>query len=570
MGRAVSSISEQAIVGGFAERKLPIDLLVERGKMSPAAVERGRLAAGGQSQERLEFTLVRLGLVSDQAVAEVFAETSGLSRLAIEAIPREPVEHERLNPRFLRSARVLPLLDGEETLDIAVADPFDDFSVQAIRFAVKKPVSVQVAALGEIEAALDRLYGDPDGAADSGDGSEEGFSTDSERLRDMASEAPVIRLVSRLIEEAVERNASDIHIEPFENKLKVRFRLDGMLREIEEPPFNLAAAVVSRVKILAKLNIAERRLPQDGRIRIAVKGKEIDFRVSTAPTVHGESVVLRILDRSQLTLDFHALGFDDRTLKIYLDLLSQPHGIMLVTGPTGSGKTTTLYASLDHLNVPDRKILTVEDPVEYMLEGVNQVQVHPEIGRGFASTLRSFLRQDPDILMVGEIRDVETARIAVQSALTGHLVLSTVHTNDAAGGITRLLDMGVEDFLLMSTVIGLVGQRLVRCLCPHCREAYEPSAEWRARLDLDAGARLHKAIGCAECGGTGYAGRTALLEVLPVSDRIRVLILEGADAQKIREAAVGEGMITMFRDGIAKAVSGLTSLEEVFRVAAEG
>jgi len=565
----VSGISGQSIIEAVEERKLPIDLLVERGKLSSAAVERGRLAAGGQSQERLEFTLIRLGLLSDQAVAEVFAETSELPRLAVEAIPREAVEHERLNPRFLRSARVLPLIDGEETLGIAVADPFDVFSIQAIRFAVKKPVSVQVAALGEIEAALDRLYGDPENAASAGDGSEDGFSADSERLRDMASEAPVIRLVSRLIEEAVEKSASDIHIEPFENKLKVRFRLDGMLREIEEPPYQLAAAIVSRVKILAKLNIAERRLPQDGRIRIAVKGKEIDFRVSTAPTVHGESVVLRILDRSQLTLDFHALGFDDRTLKIYLDLLALPHGIMLVTGPTGSGKTTTLYASLDHLNVPDRKILTVEDPVEYMLEGVNQVQVHPEIGRGFASTLRSFLRQDPDILMVGEIRDIETARIAVQSALTGHLVLSTVHTNDAAGGITRLLDMGVEDFLLMSTVIGLAGQRLVRCLCPHCREQYQPAPEWRARLGLDADDMLWRAVGCAECGGTGYAGRTALLEVLPVTDRIRVLILEGADAQKIRDAAVAEGMVTMFRDGVAKATSGLTSIEEVFRVAAE-
>lgn len=565
----MSSISAQSIDVMRPEGVQPLDLLVERGKLAPTAIERGRLAAGADSPERLEFTLIRLGLVSDQAVAEVFAEVAGLPRLVPEDVPQDAVVEERINSRFLRTARLLPLSMDEAGLTLALADPFDDFSVHAVRFAVKRPVVLKVASLSEIETAIERLYGDTGLPAGVDDGAEDGYAADSERLRDMASEAPVIRLVSRLIEDAVERGASDIHIEPFENKLKVRFRLDGMLREIEEPPFALAPAIVSRVKILAKLNIAERRLPQDGRIRIAVKGKDVDFRVSTAPTVHGESVVLRILDRSQLTLDFRALGFDDQTLTKYLDLLAQPHGIMLVTGPTGSGKTTTLYASLDHVNQPDRKILTVEDPVEYMLEGVNQVQVHPEIGRGFASTLRAFLRQDPDILMVGEIRDIETARIAVQSALTGHLVLSTVHTNDAAGGITRLLDMGVEDFLLMSTVIGLVGQRLVRCLCPSCRHPYQPTDEWRVRLGVSSGGQFCRAVGCAACGGTGYVGRTALLEVLPVSDRIRALILEGADAQKIRLAAVEEGMVTMFRDGIAKAARGLTSVEEVFRVAAE-
>lgn len=547
----------------------PIDWLVHQGKLSPAAVERGRAAADTLSAERLEFILVRLGLVSDEKIASVFAELTGAERLRAEAVPTAAIEHPRLNARFLRSALIVPLALSEDAIEVAVADPFDEFSLKALRFALRMPLTVRVAALGEIETLLDRFYGSAAEDVTGVEQDEDGFTADSERLRDMASEAPVIRLVSRLIEDAVERGASDIHIEPFENKLKVRFRLDGMLREIEDPPAQLSAAIVSRIKILAKLNIAERRLPQDGRIRIAVKGKEVDFRVSTAPTVHGESVVLRILDRSQLTLDFHALGFDEDRLQGYLNLLSQPHGIVLVTGPTGSGKTTTLYASLDHLNQPDRKILTVEDPVEYMLEGVNQVQVHPEIGRGFASTLRSFLRQDPDILMVGEIRDIETARIAVQSALTGHLVLSTVHTNDAAGGITRLLDMGVEDFLLMSTVIGLVGQRLIRCLCPHCRQPYEPAAETRLRLGLNGDDRLFHAGGCLECGGTGYAGRTALLEVLPVTDGIRALILEGADAQRIRDMAIAQGMVTMFRDGIAKARAGMTSLEEVYRVAAE-
>jgi general secretion pathway protein E len=341
------------------------------------------------------------------------------------------------------------------------------------------------------------------------------------------------------------------------------------LRDVEPPPARLKSAIVSRVKIMAKLNIAERRLPQDGRIRIAVRGKEIDFRVSTTPAVHGESLVLRILDRGTLALDFTALGFADDLLPQFLEILNQPHGIVLVTGPTGSGKTTTLYTALTQLNRAESKLLTVEDPVEYLLDGVNQVQVRPQIGLSFADALRSFLRQDPDIIMVGEIRDLETAQIAVQAALTGHLVLSTVHTNDAPSAITRLLDMGIEDYLLTSTINGVLAQRLVRRLC-HCRQPYRPTAALAERLGLGAGeATLYRPVGCEDCDGAGYQGRTMILELMALDEAIHPLILRHADAREIRSESVRAGMRTMYAHGMLKALDGLTSVEEVIRVTRE-
>ena len=391
-----------------------------------------------------------------------------------------------------------------------------------------------------------------------------------DRLRDSSSEAPVIRLVNFLISKAVETRASDIHIEPMDGDVRIRYRIDGVLHEAEAPPESLRQSIVSRVKVMAKLDIAERRLAQDGRIRIAVRGQEIDLRVSTNPTIHGEGVVLRVLDRGNLKLDFTALGFDEAPLARYRSVLQRPHGIMLVTGPTGSGKTTTLYASLLELNTSESKILTVEDPVEYQLRGVNQLQVKPQIGLTFANALRSFLRQDPDIMMVGEIRDLETAQIAVQAALTGHLILSTLHTNDAPSAVTRLLDMGVDDYLITSTVNGILGQRLVRTLCPACKQAYEASPELIARVGLDQlsaeGVRLYRACGCPECAGTGYRGRSSIVELLVVSDPIRQLILQRADASVIREKAVEEGMETMYDNGLRKALAGITTVEEVHRV----
>jgi len=398
--------------------------------------------------------------------------------------------------------------------------------------------------------------------------------TDEEQiqhLKDLASEAPVIRLVNLMIARAVESRASDIHIEPFENRLKIRYRVDGVLREVESPPSRLSAAVISRIKIMAKLNIAERRLPQDGRIQLRAQGKEIDLRVSTVPTLWGESVVMRILDKASVVLDFEILGFSPRTLKRFLDVLNLPHGIILVTGPTGSGKTTTLYTALQTINTPERKILTVEDPVEYQLEGVNQIQVKPQINLTFANALRSIVRQDPDVIMIGEMRDLETAGIAVQSALTGHLVLSTLHTNDAAGSVTRLLDMGVEDYLLTSTINGILAQRLVRMLCTHCRQPYPALPELVDELRLRRFAdtpdiTLYKPVGCEQCGGSGYRGRAAIMEFLVMSDPLRRMVLKHADATELQVQAQKEGMDTMYEDGLRKAVAGQTTIEEVLRV----
>ena len=393
-------------------------------------------------------------------------------------------------------------------------------------------------------------------------------------MKDLASEAPVIRLVALLITNALEARASDIHIEPFENRLTVRYRIDGVLHEIESPPKRLSAAVISRVKILANLDIAERRLPQDGRIRLRIQGKEIDLRVSTVPTMHGESVVMRILDKGGVQLDFHKLGFMDDTLDVFMKSLLQPNGILLVTGPTGSGKTTTLYTALDRINNPDIKILTVEDPVEYQMAGINQIQVKPQIDLTFANALRSIVRQDPDVIMIGEIRDLETAQIAVQSALTGHLVLSTVHTNDAPSTVNRLLDMGVEDYLLTSTIVGIEAQRLVRTLCPHCKEPYRALPEMVGQMGLarfagTSDVTLYHAKGCASCSNTGYMGRLCIIEVMTMTDALRTLMMKHANATEIKVQAMKDGMLTMYEDGLRKAVRGLTTIEEVLRATRE-
>jgi general secretion pathway protein E len=374
-----------------------------------------------------------------------------------------------------------------------------------------------------------------------------------------------------MIARAVEARASDIHIEPFEQRLRVRYRIDGILQEVDPPPTHLRPAVLSRIKIMARLNIAERRLPQDGRIRLAVRGKDIDLRVATIPTMHGEAVVLRVLDRTSVTLDFDALGFAGEGLAAYRAALNRPNGILLVTGPTGSGKTTTLYTSLLELNTPDKKILTVEDPIEYQLDGVNQVQIKPQIGLSFAHVLRSMLRHDPDIIMVGEIRDLETAQIAIQAALTGHLVLSTLHTNNAASTLTRLLDMGVEDYLMTSTVNGIVAQRLVRQLCTHCRQPFAPLPELLRQLGLERAedVTFWRPQGCQKCNGTGYFGRISVNEVLVITDAVRRQILEHAEATALQRTAIETGMRPMFQDGIAKVRAGVTTVEEVLRVTRE-
>jgi general secretion pathway protein E len=550
--------------------------LIEAGKLERGGLERA-LKLRAESGERLAGLLAKLGLVSERDLAEATAAELDLPLIGAREFPEEPLYAERLSPRFLREAQVLPIAEEAGGLVVAMADPLNDYAADAMRLVSGKDLLPRVAVPGELEAAVDRLYGVRATnlgrlADDAGEEGDEGLELDVERLKDLASEAPVIRLVNQMIARAVEQRASDIHIEPFEASLRVRYRIDGVLRDVEAPPNRFRAAIVSRVKIMAKLNIAERRLPQDGRIKLAIRGTPIDLRVATIPTMHGEGVVLRVLDRTGVKLNFEALGLGGTALDTYLSILERPHGIVLVTGPTGSGKTTTLYTSLVRLNRPDKKILTVEDPIEYQLDGINQIQVKPSIGLSFANVLRSILRQDPDTVMIGEIRDVETAEIAIQAALTGHLVLSTLHTNDAAGTITRLLDMGVEDYLLTSTLNGVTAQRLVRRLCPQCRTKAPVMAELVAQLGLEryvAGGQeiqLYHPKGCEHCNETGYFGRNSLTEVLVITDEIRRLILKRAEAQELHRAAVAEGMRTMYDDGMSKALDGVTTVEEVLRV----
>ncbi len=546
-------------------------LLIERGKLDPRAFDRAMRVRAGD-EEGVTQLLSKLGLVSERDIAEALAEQLSLPLVTARDYPTLPLLEGKVSVRFLHNARVLPLAETPEGLVLAMANPLDRYAIDAMRMIADQDILPRVGVPAEIEAAAERLYATrklPIKAVDEED--DEPIEYDVERLRDLASEAPVIRLVNHLVTKAVEARASDIHIEPFEHRLRVRLRIDGALRDIDSPPNRFRAAVISRVKLMAKLNIAERRLPQDGRIKLAVRGTPIDFRVATMPTMHGESVVLRVLDRESLALDFAAIGISGHDLETYLGALERPNGILLVTGPTGSGKTTTLYTSLVRLNTAEKKILTVEDPIEYQLEGINQIQVKQSIGLSFANVLRSILRHDPDIIMIGEIRDLETAEIAAQAALTGHLVLSTLHTNDAAGSIARLLDMGVADYLLTSVLNGVVGQRLVRILCRQCRQAYRAMPELVHQLKLARYAArsefmLYHALGCEACNGTGYFGRTSIFEMLIVTDTIRRLILRHAESNELHRAAVEEGMRTMYDDGMMKALAGETTIEEVLKV----
>jgi general secretion pathway protein E len=555
------------------------ELLVANSKLSEGNLQRARRVAE-TSDEALDAILLKLGLVSERDMAETYATQCGIRLLGADDYPAVALLEDEVSARFIKDSKIIPLAENDGHIELVMANPRDTYIITAIELASGKSVRPLVGIPSDIEAAYERLYGGGRSAmgqiVESISATDELINEDDiEHLKDLASEAPVIRLVNLMISKAVEGRASDIHIEPFENRLKVRYRIDGVMQEVESPPARLSAAVISRVKIMAKLNIAERRLPQDGRIQLRVQGKEIDLRVSTVPTMYGESVVMRILDKATVVLDFSVLGFSQGTLERFLEVLKMPHGVLLVTGPTGSGKTTTLYTALQTLNTAERKILTVEDPVENQLEGVNQIQVKPQIDLTFASALRAIVRQDPDVIMIGEMRDLETASIAVQSALTGHLVLSTVHTNDAAGSITRLLDMGLEDYLLTSTINGVLAQRLVRMLCPRCREPYAVLPEVVEELQLqrysDADTiTLYKPVGCPECSGIGYRGRAAIMECLIMNDDLRRLVLKHGDATEIQATAQRQGMDTMYEDGLRKAVLGMTTLEEVLRVTQEG
>ena len=543
--------------------------------ITPEILEDAR-ARAGQNHERLGDALVTMGAASPEDVLRALAAQQGLPFLPADELPSSPPIIQSLSPKYLRQYKVCPVAVDGSTVTMATADPTNPQLLDDLRQTLGLKVSLCVAPPAAILDAIERAYSasTPLQKIVEGMGSEEAPGEAEEnvnQLRDMAFEAPVVKLVNLLIEEAAAGGASDIHIEPFEEQLRVRYRVDGVLYERESPPRRLQAALTSRIKLMAEMNIAERRLPQDGRIRVSAGGRRVDIRVSTIPTVYGESLVMRLLDRSSVFLPFDRLGFSPQVAETFQGLIRRPHGILLVTGPTGSGKTTTLYAALDKINSPDKKIITVEDPVEYQLAGVNQIPVRSKIGLSFATGLRHIVRQDPDVIMVGEIRDLETAEIAIQAALTGHLVFSTLHTNDAPGAVTRLQDMGAEPYLVASVLSAVLAQRLVRRICAACRAPYQPDAGDLLAIGVtDAGGiELSSGKGCDDCRGTGYRGRLGIYELFVVTEEARGLILSKRPTGEIRRHAIEHRMVTLRDDGWAKARAGITTVEEIVRVTQE-
>ncbi len=561
------------------ERRM-LSFMAGKGLIQPSETEKFQAQAASADHLSLEEHLVHSGLLSPEQYRQAVEEFFGVPFASEDDFPKEPVIINHLSIQFMKESKFVPARLEDKELTIIMSNPFDHYVSEAIRLATPYRVRILAGREHDILEAIDRHYGmgatsmekiieDMESIPDYRMEEEENI----DHLRDLASEGPVIRLVNLIISRAIETRASDIHFEPFENQFRVRYRIDGVLHDVESPPKRLQAAIVSRLKIMAKLNIAERRLPQDGRIMLRVKGKEIDFRVSTIPTIHGESIVLRILDKGSIVLDIEKLGFPEDILTEFKEMIQRPHGIILVTGPTGSGKTTTLYCALEKINSPDKKIITVEDPVEYQLRGVNQIQVKPSIGLNFANALRSIVRQDPDVILIGEIRDAETADIAIHSALTGHLVFSTLHTNDAPSAITRLIDMGMEDYLLSSTIIGVLAQRLVRTACPHCRVSTEPNVAILKEMRGDgwdpSNLPLFDVKGCPNCSYTGYWGRTGIFEFFKVTEEIQRLILEKKGSHILKEVARKRGMRTLREDGWAKVRAGVTTVSEVLRVTQE-
>src|SRR6202049_3617501 len=537
------------------------EILIERKLISAEDLERA-LELQKERGDKIGKTLVDLGFVAMRDVLAALSDQLGVPLVSIEGPPTVSTETEALSPRFLRQFRCLPLSREDHTVTLAMADPLDVETIAVVHNCTGLKVSAVLAAEQEILDAIDKYYGNSARTETDIDHESGKAAEDLEHLRDMASEAPVIRLVNAIIAQAVEKRASDIHLEPFEKEFRIRYRVDGVLYNQEPPPREMKAAMISRVKLMAKLNIAERRLPQDGRIKIKTLGREVDLRVSTLPTLYGESVVMRLLDRS--TEDFYdleRLGFDQHMLSRMEYYTSLPHGILLVTGPTGSGKSTTLYSALKRINQSDKKIITIEDPVEYQMDGINQIHVNPQIGLTFAQGLRHIVRQDPDVIMIGEIRDRETADIAIRAALTGHFVYSTLHTNDAPSAITRLTDMGVENYLITSSLVSVLAQRLVRVICPDCKAP----AGTAITPDGDL-IEVFRGKGCENCFNTGYRGRIGIFELMELSEEIRGLIMTNADATKLNAAALRNGMRNLRDDGWLKVRNGVTTSDEVLRV----
>jgi general secretion pathway protein E len=550
------------------------ETLVETGVITPETLATA-LSRAEHTNERIGEALVALGAVSQDDILKAVAKQWRVPFLSAEDMPFTLPVLKNLSPKYLRQYEACPVSLEGTTLTVATADPSNPLLVDELRQTLGLQIKLCVAPQEAILQAIERTYGastalqkivEGMGPIDEGDREE-----DITQLRDMAFEAPVVRLVNLLIEEAVNSEASDIHIEPSEESLRVRYRIDGILYDLEAPPRRLQAAVTSRLKLMAELNIAERRLPQDGRIRMTVGGRRVDIRVSSIPTIHGESIVMRLLDRSSVFMPFDRLGFSAETATLFDKLINQPNKILLVTGPTGSGKTTTLYAALDKINAPEKKIITIEDPVEYQLKGINQIAVRPKIGLTFSGGLRHIVRQDPDVIMVGEIRDLETAEISVHAALTGHLVFSTLHTNDAPGAITRLQDMGVEPYLIASVLSGVLAQRLVRRICQACRvlDAPDPADLLAIGVTNGQGVELFRGEGCDACRKTGYKGRVGVYELFIITEEVRSLILRKASTGEIRRMAVERGMISLREDSWAKARAGFTTVDEILRVTQE-
>ncbi|MEW6107567.1 MAG: ATPase, T2SS/T4P/T4SS family [Nitrospirota bacterium] len=545
--------------------------MFKKGLISKADVDRTLDIQNEEKGERRFGEILTDDTSSEEEVYKALSEQFNMPLLEMKDFPQEIIL-EKISYSFLEKNMILPVEIKDNVLKIAVGDPANAEGIEALKSSFGYDVSVFLAKKTDIIQHLKFLHGSRSAVMQrliedvrQDDIMQEDLTGEISHLRDMAQEKGIIQLVNLIIENAVKDRASDIHIEPGEMSVKARYRIDGVLYEKEILPVSMYSAVSSRIKLLSQMNIAERRLPQDGRIKVNIAGKAIDIRVSTIPTIYGESIVMRLLDKETSFITLEELGFDRVILNIYEEIIKKPYGMILITGPTGSGKSTTLYASLDKINSPEKKIITIEEPVEYLMQGINQIQVRPKIGLSFASGLRHIVRQDPDIIMVGEIRDMETAGISIHAALTGHLIFSTLHTNDAPGAITRLMDMGIENYLVSSTLICVMAQRLVRRICRHCKVKQEVSKEILSKFNYDI-KELWAGEGCDYCSGTGYRGRIGIFEVLPITDEIRELIMKRATVKEIKDKAISLGMRTLREDGIEKVKKGITTIDEVFRV----
>ncbi len=542
-------------------------------------------AQAGKTHEPIEKVLITMGFVTEKDIIEVLGREIGVDFVDLDDFEIEPELWNYIPEHFAKRFKIVPVGQRDNRIRLAMADPADVVAIDDIRLISGFDIEPLIATEEAIMRVIERQFGGHAIAAVDDictglkpteldpfevDDTKEDEEPDLTRIQELVNEAPIVRIVNLIISQAISDKASDIHIEPEHNKVRVRYRVDGVLHDVMQPPKHIQAPMASRIKIMANLDIAERRIPQDGKIHLRHENREFDLRVSTIPCIYGEKVVMRILDKSSVMLGLNKLGFYSELQSTFESIVEKPYGMILVTGPTGSGKSTTLYSVLNRLNRGEVNIITIEDPVEYQLQGINQVQVNEKAGLSFSFALRAFLRQDPDIIMVGEVRDAETGKIAVEAALTGHLVLSTLHTNDSAGAITRLIEMGIEPFLCASSIIGVLAQRLARMICPNCREAYAPPLEPVRRFGLqaytDQEIAFYRGRGCDHCKMTGYKGRTGIFELLSISDRIRALVLQQASTAEIRQCAMEEGMKTMPDDGLRKVLDGVTTIEECLRV----